>query len=78
MRLIRSGQFLAIGNYIASPVHSRLHPQTLMNQYDKSRHLLKSEDLNAHDKMNYGSAERLCQPHVSQLLQHVEGSRRCI
>ncbi|EFX70567.1 hypothetical protein DAPPUDRAFT_328025 [Daphnia pulex] len=70
MRLIRSEKFIAIGNYIASPVHL----QTLMNQYDKSRHLLKPEDLNAHDKMNYGSAERLCQPHVSQLLQHVEGS----
>jgi hypothetical protein len=71
MRLIRSEKFIAIGNYIASPVHL----QTPMNQYDKSRHLLKPEDLNAHDKMNYGSAERLCQPHVSQLLQHVEGSR---
>lgn len=69
MRLLRSEKFLAIGNFIASPVHL----QTMMNQYDKSRHLLKPEDLNAHDKMNYGSAERLCQPHISQLLEHVEG-----
>ncbi|KAK4005662.1 hypothetical protein OUZ56_010705 [Daphnia magna] len=70
MRLLRSEKFLAIGNFIASPVHL----QTVMNQYDKSRHLLKPEDLNAHDKMNYGSAERLCQPHISQLLENVEGS----
>lgn len=70
MRLIRTENFLAIGNYIASPVHL----QTLMNQNENGRHLLKPEDLNAHDKMNYGSAERLCQPHFSQLLQHVEGN----
>ncbi|KZS10403.1 Uncharacterized protein APZ42_025134 [Daphnia magna] len=57
-------------NYIASPVHL----QTLMNQHDKSRHLLKPEDLNVHCKMNYGSAERLGQLHVPQLLEYVEGS----
>ncbi|KAK4030977.1 hypothetical protein OUZ56_024407 [Daphnia magna] len=55
-------------NYIASPVHL----QTLMNQHDKSRHLLKPEDLNVHCKMNYGSAERLGQLHVPQLLEYVE------
>ncbi|KAK4045387.1 hypothetical protein OUZ56_032994 [Daphnia magna] len=61
------------GISVQDPVHL-VHLQTVMNQYDKSRHLLKPEDLNAHDKMNYGSAERLCQPHISQLLENVEGS----
>ena len=69
MRLVRYDKFLAIGNFIASPVHL----ETVMNQYDKSRHLLKPEDLNAFDKMNYGSSEWLCKPHISQLLEHVEG-----
>ena len=40
--------------------------------FGKDVHLLKPEDLNAKDKMNYASCERLCQPHVRKLLkQHV-------
>ena len=70
MRLLRSEKFLAIGEFVASATHL----QTLVDRGDKTEHLLKPEDLNAKDKMNYASAERLCGPQLFMLLDEVPGS----
>ena len=67
-RMLRAEKFLVIGNKIASVSHLK----SLLQMFGKDVHLLKPEDLNAKDKMNYASCERLCQPHVRKLLkQHV-------
>lgn len=62
-RILRAEKFLAIGNKIASVAHLK----SLLQMFGKDVHLLKPEDLNAKDKMNYASCERLCQPHVRKL-----------
>lgn len=65
VRLLKSEKFLAIGNKIASS--SDL--QALMTAVSKDLHLLRPEDLNVRDKMNYDGCERLCKPHVRELLK---------
>ena len=70
-RILRAEKFLAIGNKIASVAHLK----SLLQIFGKDVHLLKPEDLNAKDKMNYASCERLCQPHVRKLLKENVPSR---
>ena len=65
VRILRTEKFLAIGNKIASVSHIKC----LLDMFEKDIHLLKPEDLNAKDKMNYASCERLCQPRIRELLQ---------
>jgi len=65
VRLLKSEKFLAIGYKIASS--SDL--QALMTAVSKDLHLLRPEDLNVRDKMNYDGCERLCKPHVRELLK---------
>ena len=63
-RILSAEKFLAIGNKIDSVTHLK----SLLRMFGKDIHLLKPEDVNAKDKMNYDSCERLCQTHVRQLL----------
>nr|CAH0107495.1 unnamed protein product [Daphnia galeata] len=52
-RMLRAEKFLAIVNKIASVSHLK----SLLQMFGKDVHLLKTEDLNAKNKMNYASCE---------------------
>jgi len=70
VRLLKTTKFLAIGSKIASS--SDL--EALFTAVTKDKHLLRPEDIDARDKMNYDGVERLCASHVRELLnKHVPG-----
>ena len=72
VRLLKITKFLAIGSKIASS--SDL--EALFTAVTKDNHLLRPEDIDARDKMNYDGVERLCAPHVRVLLEkHVPGKK---
>ena len=69
VRLLKLLKYLTLGFTIASS-------SDLQELFKLSRelHLLLHDDLNVHDKMNYDAVERLCQPHIRELLRkHVPG-----
>ena len=67
-RFLKREQFIVLGDKIASVKFM----ESLLRAVTKDKHLLRERDLNLHDKMNYGTVERLCKPHVAKLLlQHV-------
>lgn len=70
VRLLKTTKFLAIGSKIASS--SDL--EALFTAVTKDKHLLRPEDIDARDKMNYDGVERLCASHVRELLnKHFPG-----
>ena len=64
-RFLKREQFLVIGDKIASCTHL----DSMRNLVLKSSHLLRDSYLNLQDKMNYGAVERLCKPHINELLR---------
>lgn len=71
VRLLKFTKFLALGNRICSC--SDLID--LLIKVSKDKHLLRPDDLNYKDKMNYDAVERLCKPHIRALLaKYVPGS----
>ena len=70
---MRLEKFLALGNKIASVADLKELRKLLPLKY---KHLLKAEDLNVRDKMNYASCERLCHPRVQTLLNEYVPSMR--
>ncbi len=59
-----------IGNKLAHPTYL----EALQNTVSKDKHMLRESDVNLKDKMNYHAVDRLCQPHIQQLLEaHVPG-----
>lgn len=59
-----------MGNKVASVTDL----ETLLGCVSKDVHQLKDSNINQSDKMNYGAVERLCSPHIQQLLiDHVPG-----
>jgi len=69
-RFLKRFKFLTFGNFIATPVHVEI----MMGTICKSIHLLRGVDLNANDKMNFASAQRLCAPQTIKLIEsHVPG-----
>jgi len=69
-RFLKRFLFLTFGNFIATPVHVEM----MMRSVCKSIHLLRDVDLNANDKMNFASAQRLCAHQTRKLIgSHVPG-----
>ena len=67
---LKKEQFIVLGYKLASVKFMK----SLLSAVTKDKHLLREGDLNLYDKMNYGTVERLCMPHLAKLLlQHVPG-----
>lgn len=69
-RFLKRLKFLSVGNFNATPVHVEM----MMRNVCKSIHLLQDVNLNADDKMNFVSAQRLCAPQTRKFIEsHVPG-----
>jgi hypothetical protein len=72
-RFLKKEKFLPFGDHIASPCDL----QILMSLINKGQHRLRETDIMLGDKMNYDSVERLCQPHIQNLLlANVPGKKK--